>query len=238
MVKIPSILVPGIVAVIAYLIVDKFFPEDIDYQKDFRSADLEAEKDLRSGEMDSEKDFRNGDIVRKSLIKKIFDKIMNDRAIKVGIVMLFFLAGAQHFNHEIETLLADDVFNKVCVKNVDGKLKIVCDIIKDNNLNFHSNSIKQLMVATNLSNEDKINLLKIKLDFIINGECAGKTKFMVLAIIGIIVGVCFSGITGLTIFLEALYRLFQEGRISRALYEQIVESVKSRWFKVPVEHLH
>jgi hypothetical protein len=52
-----------------------------------------------------------------------------------------------------------------------------------------------------------------------------------------LITVCASGIGGLTLFLEALYRLLQEGKISRALYEQILKNVARRWTKVPIDHL-
>jgi len=40
-----------------------------------------------------------------------------------------------------------------------------------------------------------------------------------------LITVCVSGVGGLALFLEALYRLFQEGKISRALYEQVLKIV-------------
>jgi hypothetical protein len=49
--------------------------------------------------------------------------------------------------------------------------------------------------------------------------------------------VCVSGVGGLALFLEALYRLFQEGKISRALYEQILKAVAKKWGKVSIKHL-
>jgi hypothetical protein len=218
MAKLSSIFLPAIVGISVYILVSKLFPEKV--------------SDINSG-----KDLRSGDIVRNHLIKKIVKKIMRDRALKIALISVFATAGFQYFNQEIETLLVDDVFNQICVKEVDGQLKIVCDIIKKHELNFHSKSIKELLVTSNLSKDDKINLLKIKLDFIINGECAGKKRFLIISIIATLIAVCVSGVGGLALFLEALYRLFQEGKISRALYEQILEYITKRWTKVPGEHL-
>jgi hypothetical protein len=218
MIKLPSILFPTIVGISVYILVSKLFPEKV--------------SDRNSG-----KDLRGGDIVRNHLVKKIVKKIMRDRALKIALISVFATAGFQHFHQEIEKLLVDDVFNQICVKELDGELKTVCDIIKEHELNLHSKSIKELIVASNLSRDDKINLLKIKLDFIINGECAGKKRFMIISIIAILIAVSVSGVGGLALFLEALYRLFQEGKISRALYEQILKNVTKRWTKVPAEHL-
>ena len=141
-----------------------------------------------------------------------------------------------HFQSEIETLLIDNVFTHLCIRKVDGQLKIVCDIIQDHelNLNTHTNSIKSLIVSKNLSQEQKISLLKIKLDFIINGECGGKTRFLVVAIIGTLLTFTVSGVGGLALILEALYRLFQEGIIGKALYKQILKALVRR--KIPIEH--
>lgn len=218
MAKLSRIFLPTIVGISVYILVSKLFPEKV-------------------SDINSQKDFRGGDIVRNHLIKKIIKKIMHDQALKIALISVFATAGFQHFNQEIETLLVDDVFNQICVKEVDGQLKIFCDIIKEHELNLHSKSIKELIVNSNLSKDDKINLLKIKLDFIINGECPGKKRFLIISIIAAFITVCVSGVSGLILFLEALYRLFQEGKISRALYEQILKIVTKRVSKVPVEHL-
>ena len=204
-----------LVGISVYILVNKLFPEKL-------------------SDINSEKDLRGGDIIRNHLIKKIINKVIHDRALKVAIITVFATAGVQYFNKEIETLLLDEVFNQICVKEVDGQLKIVCDIIKEHELNLDSKSMKELIVASNLSQEDKINLLKIKLDFIINDECTGKRRFLILCMIAALISVCVSGVGGLALFLEALYRLFQEGRISRALYTQILKLVTKR---TPVDHL-
>jgi len=224
MMKSSSIFLPTIVGISVYIVVSKLFPEKI--------SDINSEKDL-IGE----------DILRSHLIKKIVKKIMHDRALKVALISVFATAGFyQYFNQEIEALLVDDVFNQLCVKEVDGRLKIVCDIIEEHELNLHPKSIQKLIVTQDLSKDDKINLLKIKLDFIINGEYPGKKRFLIISIIAALITVSVSGIGGLALFLKALYRLFQEGKISRALFEQILneailKSVVKRWIKVPIEDL-
>jgi hypothetical protein len=216
--KLPISFLPAIVGITVYILVSKLFPEKV-------------------LNINSKKDLRGGDIVRNHLIKKVVKKILQDRALKIALIAVFATAGFEYFNQEIETLLVDKVFNQICVKDVDGELKIICDIIKEHELDLHSKSIKELIVGSNLSKNDKINVLKIKLDFIINGECLGKKRFLIVSIIAALVTVCVSGVSGLAIFLEALYRLFQEGKISRALYEQILKSVSKRWTKPPLDHL-
>mgnify|MGYP000489076957 CR=1 FL=1 len=162
---------------------------------------------------------------------------MKDKALKIALLSIFTTAGIQYFQSEIEALLVDDVFKQLCVQKVDGELKIVCDIIQDHELNLHTKSMKSLIVSSNLGREEKICLLKIKLDFIINGKCAGKRRFLVMAILSAVITFTVSGVGGLALILEALYRLFQEGKISRALYKQIIKVLANRWgSKVPAEH--
>lgn len=213
MIKLSKILVPSVVGITVYIIINKIFPE-----KDIENI----EKTIRGG--------AEGEVWFKALIKKI----ITDKALKIALCSVFATAGIQHFQSEIEALLVDEIFQKICVKEVDGQLKIVCDIIKDHELDLHSKSMRELIVSESISRDDKIKLLKIKLDYIINGECAGKKRFFIVFILAILITVTISGVGGLALFLEALYRLFQEGKISRALYEAIIKSLKK---KVPVEHL-
>jgi hypothetical protein len=197
---------PTIVGISVYTLINKLFPEKISNKN-------------------SKKDVRGGDMVRYHTVKEIVNKIMRDRALKIALISVFTTAGIQYFNQEIQTLLVGDMVNQICAKEGDKQLKIVCDIIKDHELDLHTKSMKELIVANNLSRNDKINLLKIKLDFIISSECGGKKRFFILSIISALITVCVSGVGGLTLFLEALYRLFQEGKISEALYEQILKIV-------------
>jgi hypothetical protein len=75
----------------------------------------------------------------------------------------------------------------------------------------------------------KVTLLKIKLDYIINGSCYSKTKFIVVIIVALLLTVTVSGLGGFTFFFEALLDLLQEGKISRALYNQILKAIKKKY---------
>ena len=89
-------------------------------------------------------------------------------------------------------------------------------------------NIINLYQILNLTLNDKLNLLKIKLDFIINGECAGKKRFIVVTLLGLIITFSVSGVGGLALILEALYRLFQEGKISKAVYDALKNLLLSK----------
>ena len=166
-------------------------------------------------------------------------KILKDKALKIALVSLFVTAGYTHFQSAIEKLLTDSVFKYLCNRSTTSELRIVCDIIKDHELDLHSQSLGTLIASNNLGNEEKISLLKIKLDYIINGECSGKARFLLVSIIAALITVSISGVGGLALFLETLYRLFQEGRISKALYKQILKTLGRRWgwSKIPTDHL-
>lgn len=216
--NISKILLPSLVGITVYIIINRLFPEKVEtFEKD-------PLKSLRGG-------------TKLNLIRSIIQKLLKDKALKVALLSVFATAGIQHFQSEIEALLTDEVFKHLCIQQVDGKLKVVCDIINEHDLNTHVKSIKSLIISNEMTRENKINLLKIKLDFIINGECIGKTRFLIMAIIGTIFTFTISGVAGLTIVLEALYRLFQEGKLKKALYKQILEALAKTWGgkNVPIE---
>jgi hypothetical protein len=216
-----KILLPTVIGISVYLMITKLFPEEVEvFQRD-------SLKDV---------DVRGGSQIK--LAKWITKKLLKDKALKLALLSIFATAGIQYFQSEIEALLVDDVFKHLCGQKVDGELKVVCGIIQEHELDLHTKSMRSLIISNNLGREEKIALLKIKLDFIINGECAGKKRFLIMAILGAVISVAISGVGGLALILEALYRLFQEGKISKALYKRIVQVLAKRsGVSVPIEHL-
>lgn len=206
-VNMSKLVVPSIVGVGAYLLHKQIFPEEL---KSF-------DKDIRTG-------LRGGGSTTETFWK-IVHKLSTDRALKIALLAIFGTTAIQYFQAEIEALLIDDIFSKVCVRDVKGNLKIVCDIVKEHDLHLHTQPMRDIIISESLSNEDKISLLKIKLDFIINGGCKGKIRFLVMTILALIVALTISGSGGLALLLEALHRLFREGRISKAMYHEIVNAI-------------
>jgi hypothetical protein len=222
MVSVSRIVLPTIIGLSVYSIISRFFPEEIEVFKE------DLPKDVRGGSQIE---------LTKWITRRITKKLLKDKALKLAILSIFATAGIQYFQSEIEALLVDDVFKHLCGQKVDGELKVVCDIIQEHELNLHTKSIRSLIISNNLGREEKISLLKIKFDFIINGECAGKRRFFIMAVLGAVVSVAISGVGGLALILEALYRLFQEGKISKALYKQILKALAKRGgVSLPVEH--
>ncbi len=217
MASISKILLPTIVGIIVYILISKLLPGEVEvFQGD-------PPKDVRGGQIE--------------LAKRITKKLLNNNVLKLTLLSVFATAGIQYFQSEIEALLVDDVFKHLCGQKVDGELKVVCGIIQEHELDLHTKSMRSLIISNNLGREEKIALLKIKLDFIINGECVGKRKFLVTAILAIIITVTVSGVGGLAMILEALRQLFEEGKISKALYKQLVKILAKKWgAKIPIEH--
>jgi hypothetical protein len=145
--------------------------------------------------------------------------LLKDKALKMALITVFATAGIQYLQSEMKALLVDNVFKHLCVQNVDSELKVVCNIIQEHDLDLHKKSMKLLIISNNIGREEKISLLKIKLNFIINGECPGKRRFLVTVILAAVITVTISGMGGLGLILEALLRLFEEGKISKALYK-------------------
>jgi hypothetical protein len=99
-VNISKILLPSIVGISVYLIINKLFPEKVE------SLEKEPMKDLRGGNQ-----------IR--LVHQITKKLLTNKALKIALISIFAKAGVQHFQSEIEALLVDDIFKKLCNKNVD-----------------------------------------------------------------------------------------------------------------------
>lgn len=129
----------------------------------------------------------------KQIVQRYTTRILKDRALKAAILSVFFTAGVVHFQSEIENLLKEAIYDDLCKQGtaeiVDGKLKFVCKIVEELQLGEHSNTIKDIIIREGLTNDQKISLLKIKLEYIFSGESPGKKRFLLLGIIGLILSV-------------------------------------------------
>ena len=206
--KLSKILFPSFIGLSTYFLINKFFPKS------------------KIDEMDE---------IDRSFLGTLLYQLSQDPALKIGLLALFGTATVMHFNQEIVELLSQADFLRLCKnpknKNLptiylsrnreDKTFQIICDIAQKYDLFEHldhSADLRELILNNKLTYHDKVNLLKIKLDFIINGEYFGKTRFVVVTLLGLIMAVSVSGVGGLALILEALYRLFQEGKISKAVY--------------------
>lgn len=106
-----------------------------------------------SSETDPFKNLRGGENIKISLTRGIFERISKDKALKMVLVSMFATSGIQHFTEEIEALLINNIFNHIFIRDVDVKLKVVSDMIKEHELQIHLQSIKSLLVSNNISRE-------------------------------------------------------------------------------------
>jgi len=172
----------------------------------------------------------------KRIANKIFKQILRKKAFKVALVATFLTLGVQHFETEILQMLTQRELFYLCGKKQPEKLETICKIYRDLKLHQFSESVQESVVSSELRYDQRVEMIKIKLDCLINGPCTGKKRFLVVSLIGLILSLTISGVGGLTIILEALFRLFREGKISKALFKQIITALAAN-LGVPVETL-
>lgn len=217
-----KLLLSGIVGFSAYLIANKFSSEER-----IKSFDEDPLIGLR------------GDGGLTKIFPKIFKKVSRDRALKIGLLALFGTTAVLYFP-QIEALLIDDAFDYFCVsRDLEGNLKIGCGISEEPVLLLHTDEMRELISDDILFDRHKIFLLKTKIDIIANGECMERSRFLVMAIMVVILTFTISNVGGLALILESLRALLREKKISKALYKQIIKAIVKRWGKnaVPVEYL-
>lgn len=220
--KLIKFLAPAIGAIIATTIGKKIFPKKKKVSIAVRGGD--------NNEIT--------EVISKTVLDRL-SLLMEDGPLKMGIAVAFGIFMVQNFNEEIVLLLSSKVLKRVAKKQNTGTLKIVCDIIQEYDLDLHSEEINELLINKYLTYSDKTNLLKIKLDYIINGQCYGKKRFIIQTLIAVLLGLVMTGMgpVSISLFLNALLMLFREGKISRALYLQLMKAILAGKIPVPLDEL-
>ena len=217
-------LLPIIVGGCVYLIVKNLFYNDL------KNVKTNLQSDFRGGENEKLNHIRR-------ISKKITKQILKNRPLVIAMLASFSVVTIQAFILEIQTLLSDEVFKYVCVQNLEGepRIKILCDIIENHDL--HTKAMETLIVSNKLTRAETVSLLKIKLEYIINLRAPGKIRFLLMTLLAGVTSWTVSGTGGLAIFLEALYNLWKEGRISRAVYEDILRILPRIWgVRIRIDH--
>ena len=170
--KLVKLLLLSVVALITYYLVDKFFPEKRNFTNNSEGDDVRD----------------NSDTIFTELIKRS----LNDRALKISLVTAFASAGVLYFKDEMIEFLISAEFRSACYK--DGKLidDPICKIISDYDLNVYTESINNLILDNNLNLDSKVQLLSVKLYWLINGDYASKKKYLVVGFLGIIIAASIS----------------------------------------------
>jgi len=227
---------PFVVGLIVYFTVRYLFPE-----KQISNLESEIKKDLDLSDDTTNINFqkkigevRGGNLVRNNFVREVLKKsreFIKGKSLKAALISVFAAAAAGYFTDEVRALLLDNMLHKLRSQNLAGKLKgnlkIIVDIITENEIDLHPAIIKELIIDTKLSRFDKLTLLKVKLEYILSEDCTGKRRFIVVTFLAIIATIFLSGTAGLGLFLEALYELFKEGKLSKAIYNQLKEVIKS-----------
>jgi hypothetical protein len=134
--KLVKLLLPSVVALITYYLVDKFFPKKRNFTRNSERNDVRD----------------NSDTIFADLIKRS----LNDRALKISLVAVFASAGVLYFKDEMIELLISAEFRSAYYK--DGKLidDSICKIISDYDLNFYTEAINKLILDNNLNLDSKV----------------------------------------------------------------------------------
>ena len=82
-------------------------------------------------------------------------------------------------------------------------------------------NVRELLIKENLTRDQKITLLKIKLDAVFNAEYPNKKLALLAILTAIMASIILVGPYGIMIFLAAIYQLWKEGKISTAVYKQM-----------------
>jgi len=156
-----------------------------------------------------------------NFLKETAKRLIEDRAFKLAIVATITYFGYDMFKAEILALLSSKDVIKECLKK-DGRVKIeICEIVEELDLVGLKENVRELLIKENLTRDQKITLLKIKLDAIFNAEYPNK-KLALLAILNaIMASIILVGPYGIMIFLAAIHQLWKEGKISTAVYKQM-----------------
>jgi hypothetical protein len=77
-------------------------------------------------------------------------------------------------------------------------------------------NVRELLIKENLTRDQKITLLKIKLDAVFNAEYPNKKLALLAILTAIMASIMLVGPYGIMIFLSAIYQLWKEGKISTA----------------------
>lgn len=153
--------------------------------------------------------------------KEIAKRLIQNRAFKFAMVAATTYFGYDMFQEEILALLSSKDLIKECSK-AKPSIKIeICEIVDKLDLVGLKDNVRELVIKENLTTDQKITLLKIKLDAVINSEYPNKRVALIAILTAIMASLILVGPYGIMVFLAAIYQLWKEGRITTAVYKQM-----------------
>jgi hypothetical protein len=195
------------VGIVTYHICKKFFPEKKLVEPIFLESPItnSIEPIPRGG----------------NFLKRTFERLLEDRAFKFAMAAATTYFGYDMFKGEIIALLSSEDLIKESLKE-NGKVNPeICKIVEELDLVGLKQNVRELLIQENLTQDQKITLLKIKLDAVFNAEYPSKKLALLAILTAIMASIMVVGPYGIMIFLSAIYQLWKEGKISTAVYNQM-----------------
>lgn len=153
----------------------------------------------------------------------IFGRLLRDRAFKVALALACFSFGLDMFMEEIIAFLSSDKLMETYKAGElpEGLSIRLQKVVEELDLLNMNEKMRGLMLDKYLDRDQKVYLLKIKLDSIINGDYPNKNLAVTMLLLGILGAIVLTGPYGIMVFLSALYQMWKEGKISTAIYKQV-----------------
>ena len=158
-----------------------------------------------------------------NFFKRTAKRLIEDRAFKLAMAAATTYFGYDMFKGEILALLSSEDLIKECLKE-NGKVNPeICKIIEELDLVGLKQNVRELLIQENLTQDQKITLLKIKLDAVFNAEYPNKKLASLAILTAIMASIMIVGPYGIMIFLSTIYQLWKEGKISTAVYSKLTK---------------
>lgn len=181
--------------------------------------------------------FRGGDIITpKNFWKSFGNYIKKNPQLKLMLITGLFTAIATNLNEEAVSLLSNKAL-KTLHRNyrLKGSMKLISKMVRKYELQGYSEALSELIMSNKFTGSDKIELLKIKLKFILTGSFPGKTQALVSLVTAfILVPFCSAkNLFPIFFFMYGLFELTDEGTLQRALAPDLRASLLSKITSIP-----
>jgi hypothetical protein len=164
-------------------------------------------------------------------------RILENQDLKFAIASVMLVHCLNNFQDELVKLISEASMYTHLSKSSGKCAKLIHKFATENEIYETTKKLRETLIKHNLTFEDKVEFIKIKLAHILKMKKYANKKIIILLIIGIILSCCLSGIIGLSAILEALRRLLIEGKISEALYNELVDEALEKYGPVQTAKL-